>query len=33
MRDGAFAVNRGSMRTEPVKYSAGPLAEAANRRA
>ena len=27
MRDGAFAGNSGSTRTEPVKRSAGPLAE------
>ena len=27
MRDGSFALNKGSMRTEPVKYSAGPLLE------
>jgi hypothetical protein len=26
-RDGAFAWNRGSTRTEPVKYSAGPFRE------
>lgn len=25
MRDGSFAWNRGSMRTEPVKYWAGPF--------
>jgi hypothetical protein len=27
VRDGAFALNRGSTRTEPVKFSAGPCRE------
>ena len=27
VRDGAFTLNKGSMRTEPVKYSAGAFAE------
>ena len=27
VRDGSFALNRGSMRTEPVKYSTGPFLE------